>query len=123
MPRHLPSDDVVAVLVRGLSVEQFLGLRADGDTSRVTWVEIRPAHDGFEAHRFDVMDYGAPDRLDVYAWIDGEAEQECFRFESPRDAIEFTIRQWGTDSRKWVNQGVLQDEYLEAILTRPETEN
>ncbi|MGN6152815.1 MAG: hypothetical protein ACTHOH_12545 [Lysobacteraceae bacterium] len=123
MPRHLPIDDVIAVLARGASVEQFLGLREDDTSAKVIWVEIRPVHDGFETHRFDVTDYGAPDRLDLSAWIDGDAEQESFHFETPKDAIESAMKDWGADPRKWVNQGVLQDEYRDAILKRSEIEN
>ncbi|MBW8850973.1 MAG: hypothetical protein JF600_09360 [Xanthomonadales bacterium] len=104
-------------------MEQFVGLRADGSGSRICWLEIRPVRDAFEAHRFDVVDHGAPDSLDVYAWADGDAEQESSMFATPEAAIEFTIKHWGADSLKWVNQGVLQDEYCEAILMRPETEN
>ena len=104
-------------------MEQFLGLRADGSRSRVGWLEIRPVRDAFEAHRFEVVDRGASDGLDVYAWVDGDAEQESSKFETPEEAIEFTMKHWGADLRKWVNQGVLQDEYREAILMRLEPEN
>ncbi|GEM_PF-3350173 len=123
MPRHLPADEVGSALRRGKTVEQFVGLRTDASGSRVCWLEIRPVRDAFEAHRFDVVDHGAPDSLDVYAWVDGDAEQESSMFATPEAAIEFTIKHWAADSLKWVNQGVLQDEYCEAILMRPETEN
>lgn len=103
--------------MRRAAVEQFLGRYEDEGRLRVAWIEIRPGSNRYEVRRFDVEDPGGSGSADLYEWVDMNAEQESFVFDMPEQAIEFAAARWGAFTGKWVNQGVVQDEYLDALGT------
>ena len=112
--RHLPSSEIESVVRRGKSVEQFLGKGHDGRTLR--WVELRPSKEVVEVWVFEVEDVGSIDYLDLYSFPEVGAS-----FEEPlarlpfTEAIEWCERNLSASPMRWVNQGVVQDEYAETF--------
>ena len=115
MPRYLPEVELAATLARGAAIEQFLGRFSENGEACVAWLEIRPASGKFEIRRFEVADFGKAESADVYAWIEEEGETELFECDSPMEAVEFAAVHWGVSHERWVNQGGVQDEYLDAF--------
>jgi hypothetical protein len=105
--------------MRCAPVEQFLGRYAEDGRPRVVWVEVRAGSGHYEVRRFDAEDRGGSNCADLYEWLDGDVEPEAFDFETPEQAIEFATTSLGASRRRWVNQGLVQEEYLDAISGFP----
>jgi hypothetical protein len=110
-------DSVLAALKRRAPVEQFLKRYADDGRPRVAWVEVVAGTERYEVRRFDAEDRGGSNCVDLYEWLDGDVEPEAF--ETPEQAIEFATTNLGASHQRWVNQGLVQDEYLDAISGFP----
>lgn len=117
MPRHLPEDEVRSALLRGATVEQFIERHLIEGRNRVAWLEIRPQSEFYAVRRFDVEDLGNADSADVYAWMEGDTESQASFFSTPEDAVQFAMSNYGASRQRWVNEGLVQDEYLDAIVS------
>jgi len=125
--RHLLPSEARAALDRGATIEQFLGLRPDVDrrpTLAYVWLAGGRSLAGRLEHRFDE---GDPDHLDVntFGEVDelgtdwdpesGALTNEGYRyFESADQAFEWAAGECGAPRDRWVNTGVVQDEYRDA---------
>jgi hypothetical protein len=119
MPRHLTSEQIDSALSRDQPVEQFLGPSGEG---AVAWLEIRPTRDGFQLWRFEVLDDGHVDFLDLYSFspVDGDwPEEPASVHDSSADAMQAAERFYSAKPDRWVNQFVIQDEYRDYLPTRP----
>ncbi|WP_225210016.1 hypothetical protein [Xanthomonas bonasiae] len=100
-----------------MSVEQFLG-RSLEHTEYVRHVELRPAKGGIEVWVHDVEDIGNEDYLDLYDFPylepDGP-DAPVALFADPQDALAYASTSLAADPAHWVNQGIVQSEYLDYI--------
>lgn len=115
MSRYLSESEVVATLVRKRAIEQFLRRFFSDGVWRIEWIEIRPAPERFEVRRFEVDDLGDSEFADLYEWVESGSEPDLFVFDAPEDAVEFTVARLDCSCQCWVNQGLVQDEYLDAV--------
>jgi hypothetical protein len=107
---------VKSTLSRGAAVEQFLERYSCDGHGRIAWLEIRPmGKDAYEVRRYDAEDRGDASWVDVYEWLDGDAEFAPSICRTPEEALEFASNEYGANPTKWVNSGCVQDEYLDVI--------
>ncbi|MGA5198146.1 hypothetical protein [Streptomyces exfoliatus] len=120
--RYLVESFIVGTLRRGRSVEQFLGPIGSPDRPGVRYAEVRAARTSFEVYVHTVEDLGHETFLDLdeFPPFDQDAEEEEFgRFlgsaEEPQGALVLAEECTGAVRGRWVNQGVVQDEYLDFV--------
>jgi len=82
----------------------------------VRWVSLLQADSEIRATVFEVVAHKDPEWLDVYEFEpapgtdpDGVVEQRTFS--APIEAIAYLRKAWGVESSRFVNAGVVQDEY------------
>ncbi|MEV5319586.1 hypothetical protein AB0K92_18350 [Streptomyces sp. NPDC052687] len=116
--RYLTEPFLIGALRRGRSVEQFLGPVGSPERPGVRYVEIRAARTAYEVYVHAVEDVGDESflDLDVFPPFDQDAEEEDFGLllgaaEAPEDALILAEAGTGAVRGRWVNQGVVQDEY------------
>ena len=112
--RYVGITFVESTLYRGKSLEQFLGGRTSesGDLF-VSWVELRPTAEGVEVWHFEVPDLG-DGFADLYELISVE-QQRSVLVASPDAAMQFAQAHFGASLTRWVNQSVIQDEFLDFV--------
>lgn len=119
--RHLTDAFAVGALRRGRTTEQFLGAcHADG-LAGVAWVEVRPVVGGYEVFIHEVVDIG--EIADLYEFPPlAEHDEEYFgqvvgRADDELGAFALAAR-YGAAAGRWVNQGVVVDEYHDFVKAR-----
>lgn len=123
--RHLTRSFAAGTLRRGREVEQLLeAFEQDGHRGQgLRWASIWPParFHGFIVRLHTVEDLDDTDRLTIDEFPGfHEADEEDFgqtigEIDSPEEAIDLAARELGADSARWVNQGVLQDEYNDYV--------
>jgi hypothetical protein len=122
--RHLTPASAVSALGRGREIEQFLGGSVDGEVSSITSITISPRGDAFGVSVHEVLDVGSEDFLDVSEFppIDeGEYVGEGRSLgtaASPADAIALAESIVAARPDRWVNQGMVGDEYADYRQSR-----
>jgi hypothetical protein len=119
--RHVSPTFLDSTLRRGASLEQFLGsINAEAERL-VRWIGIRPAKDCLELWQFIAPDLGDEEHLDLYDFLAAEAdegagipEELIGTFDTAEDAFS-CAGELGAQPNRWVNQFVLQEEYLDFI--------
>jgi hypothetical protein len=117
--RYLTASEAVAALSRGSQIEQFLGsyVAPDG-RSAVRWLSAFRSGRTFKVVIHDVEDVGTDDFGDLSAFPpldDDEYSGEGRSLITADDAHSLigAAAAHGADSERWVNGGMVQDEYLE----------
>ncbi|MFI6285162.1 hypothetical protein ACIBCM_10450 [Streptomyces sp. NPDC051018] len=120
--RYLVEPFIIGALRRGRSVEQFLGPVGSPERPGVRYAEVRAARTSYEVYVHAVEDVGHEDflDLDVFPPLDQDAEEEDFgqllgTAEDPQDALVLAEECTGAVRGRWVNQGVVQDEYRDFV--------
>jgi hypothetical protein len=112
--RYINNTSLEETLYRGQSVEQFLGGRiSTSGEPAVSWVELRPTPDGVEVWHFEVPDLGES-FADLYELISVEQERSAL-VASPDAAMQFAQKHFGVSPTRWVNQSIVQDEFLDFV--------
>ncbi|WP_256976173.1 hypothetical protein [Streptomyces sp. CS113] len=120
--RYLVEPLIIGALRRGRSVEQFLGPVGSPERPGVRYAEVRAAKTSYEVYVHAVEDVGHENflDLDVFPPFDQDAEEEDFgqllgTAEDPYDALVLAEERTGAVRGRWVNQGVVQDEYRDFV--------
>ncbi|MEV6179959.1 hypothetical protein [Streptomyces sp. NPDC052015] len=120
--RYLVEPFIIGAMRRGRSVEQFLGPIDSPERPGVRYAEVRPARTSYEVYVHAVEDVGHENLLDLDGFppFDQDAEEEDFgqllgTAESPQDALALAEKCTGAVRGRWVNQGVVQDEYRDFV--------
>ena len=117
--RHLTRDQAAGALRRGKQVEQLLDSEPHEGRRTVRWLTVGPSRGHFVVSAHHVYDEGNPEFLDVseFSPIDDEEEWGegtlIARLPDPEDALD-AARGHGATPERWVNQGVIGDEYADA---------
>lgn len=113
---------IIGALRRGRSVEQFLGPIGSPERPGVRYAEVRAARTSYEVYVHAVEDVGHENLLDldVFPPFDEDAEEEDFgqflgTAEDPQGALALAEERTGAVRSRWVNQGVVQDEYHDFV--------
>lgn len=119
--RHLTEPQATGVLERGAGLEQMLSRDLRAGSFR--WLSA--AHEGgtYVLRLHETRDDGSPDFLDVYEFRSVDADDELGEgviAGSTAEATELLAAAGRSGARldRWVNAGVIQDEYAELISTR-----
>ncbi|WP_234350351.1 hypothetical protein [Streptomyces sp. WM4235] len=120
--RYLAESFIFGALRRGRSVEQFLGPVGPPERRGVRYVEVRAARTSYEVYVHAVEDVGHESFLDLDSFppFDQNSEEEEFgqllgRAEDPQSALVLAEEGAGAVRGRWVNQGVVQDEYRDFV--------
>ncbi|MFK8906772.1 hypothetical protein [Streptomyces sp. YS-3] len=120
--RYLAEPFIIGVLKRGRTVEEFLGPIGTPDRPGVRYAEIRATSTLHDVYVHAVEDVGHENFLDLDAFppFDQDAEEEDFgqllgTAEDPHDALVLAEKGTGAVRGRWVNQGVVQDEYRDFV--------
>jgi hypothetical protein len=116
MFRHLPKNELQFAYGRGKAIEQWLGRALVDGRPRISWLELRPGLSGVELWHFEAEDFGSAESMDVYAWIDAGADAPRAIFPTIAAALDFASEAFDASLDRWVNQGVVQDEYRDSIV-------
>ncbi|MPY45414.1 hypothetical protein FNH04_37595 [Streptomyces phyllanthi] len=112
----------LGALRRGRSVEQFLGPAGYPERPGIRYVEVRPTKATFEVFLHALEDAGSETFCDVgeFPPLDPDDEEEEFgrllaSAEDALDALTAAEGLTGAVRGRWVNEGVVQDEYLDFV--------
>jgi hypothetical protein len=114
--RHLSEQQALAALHRRISVEQMLTRSLSDQTVR--WLSLGPTNEGFALRLHEVRDEGSTDFLDVYDFQPLDEDEDSGEgrlsghYPDARTALEAAVGA-GAHPGRWVNGGVLQDEYAD----------
>ncbi|MFG2949716.1 hypothetical protein [Streptomyces adustus] len=121
--RYLTESFALGALKLGRPVEQFLGPAGSPERPGIRYIEVRPAKNRYEIYLHTLEDVGNETFVDVVEFpplYTDDEEEEFGRLVATRDdplvalatAEDFT----GAGRERWVNVGVVQDEYLEYVV-------
>ncbi len=123
--RYLSKGEIFSLIDNGQMVEQFL-IHREVDGCRVLrWVCLSKDTVGtFSVSRCEVFDEGDLDHLDLYAFSFVEPDEpfeECLGLLSVEKALEVAEKQFGADPKKYLNLGLMQNEYAAFLRTASES--
>jgi len=112
--RHLTEQQTLVALRRRVPVEQMLS--EDLRTGSFSWLAALPSQDGFALRLHHTVDAGSDDFLDVYEFgsvdeHDYLGEGELIGVHPDETTILKAASEAGARADRWVNAGVIQDEY------------
>ncbi|MFG3290261.1 hypothetical protein ACGF3G_15840 [Streptomyces sp. NPDC048179] len=120
--RYLVEAFVVGALKRGRPVEQFLGPVGARGQLGVVYVEVRSVKASYEVYVHAVADVGYEGFLDLVEFppLDADTDGEEFGrlvavAEEPSTALAAAEEATGAVRGRWVNEGVVQDEYRDFV--------
>lgn len=120
--RHLAEPFVLGALRRGRCVEQFLGPVGTPERPGIRYVEVRPVGGAFEIVLHTRRDVGHQGFVDVgeFPALDADDDEEEFgrlvaTASDPLTALATAEHRTGAIRARWVNAGVVQDEYSDFV--------
>jgi hypothetical protein len=115
--RYLGDLDVKMNLAAGRDVEQLLPERYEMNQLIIRYISLeRNRSNGWTTRLCEVFDNGNPDFIDIYEFeaVDPDFPfGEEWIFDSIEGAITFAKENFGAASDRYVNRGLIQDEYKE----------
>jgi hypothetical protein len=115
--RYLSETYAVGVAQTGSVIEQFLTPREESNYRVLRWVRVKKNRDGtYSVSRYEAFDEGHLDYLDLYAFSFVDPDSPCEEsagLPSINAAMKVAEEKFGADRRKYVNEGVIQDEYAD----------
>jgi hypothetical protein len=115
MTRYLIPAFIESAIHRGKSVAQFLSGFMVGNEPALRYVELRPGEDGVEVWVHEVFDDGSEMYADVgeFGAVDGRrGDKPAAVAETIAGALVIAHEQFGASPDRWVNEGMIGDEYL-----------
>jgi hypothetical protein len=117
--RHLHPSFAEGALRRGVTITQLLPDSADvGKRRTITWLRASRRTEGhYVLGRHYVFDEGSPDFIDVWEFSSVDDDEDLGQgvdlaaFDSPAALLAAATSDWRADPERWVNEGVIQDEY------------
>ncbi|MER5960344.1 hypothetical protein [Streptomyces sp. NPDC001893] len=122
--RHLIPSFALSALQRGRQIEQFLGrVERDGQQG-LRWIALSPGSSCVTIYVSDVEDVGTDNFLDITEFPPLDPEEETWGREiavlpTPVDALHLAEHDLAADPQRWVNQGIVCDEYQDFRKMNP----
>jgi hypothetical protein len=117
--RYLAETDAVSAVQSGRAIEQFLAPREEANYRALRWVCVERDRDNtFSTARYEVFDEGDLNHLDLYAFSFVDPDEPCEKRSgllSAEEAIKVAEEIFGADRRRYVNAGIIQDEYSDFL--------
>jgi hypothetical protein len=122
--RHLQGMHLEHAIRHGKTVEQFLGGFDHEGEPAIRYLSIRFHGGEFSLHLHELFDQGTEDYIDLYSFDYLDLPEDRFephpiKFNSMEDALRYAHSEFGAVPERWVNQGVVQDEYADFKRNRP----
>lgn len=124
MARYLTDYFLRGALQKGHAVEQFLGGFIHEDGPAIRWLELRRDGSGVAVLLHEALDDGDMG-CDIYEFTalnddpddlyDPTAEHHC---DSVEQALALAAKLYGASPDRFVNEGVIQDEYEDFVARR-----
>ena len=116
--RYLSLQEAKAALRRGKAVEIFLGGFQVNTEQCIRWASFIATSEGVTGHVWEAFDQGSKDYVDVYTFDSpsGEYDEPVKSVVAP--SLEKAANELGITEPKYVNQGIIQDEYLSYLQQR-----
>nr|CAS02424.1 putative integron gene cassette protein [uncultured bacterium]CAS02778.1 putative integron gene cassette protein [uncultured bacterium] len=111
--RHIAATFLETTLRRGASLEQFMGGSLHEAERSVSWLELRPVSAGIELWSHVAPDPG-DNHADIYDLLPVELEPLVVAPDAAQ-ALAIAHSTLGASPLRWVNQGVVQDEFLDFL--------
>ena len=110
--RFLSAPEATSSLRRGKSVEVFLGGFEFEGKKCIRWASFSSSGSGISGSLWEAYDQGSEDYVDVYTFDSpsGEYDEPVKKVVSKN--IEDAAYELGINKPNFVNQGVVQDEYI-----------
>ncbi|WP_316766505.1 hypothetical protein [Pedobacter frigiditerrae] len=106
----------------GKPVEQWIGHAIEKDYVVLKWIRIEKENDEFYGVVYtECFDEGDGDFLDIYEFSTIDPDESfgiINTFSTVDKAIEFALNEYGASINKFVNSGMIQDEYLLYLKNR-----
>ena len=121
--RHLTPAFALGALRRGKQIEQFLGaIEIDGQPG-LRWIALGPGPSGVTIYLSEVEDIGTDTFLDITEFPPLDPDDETWGREvavlpTPEEALQLAERELAADPERWVNQGIVCDEYQDFRTAR-----
>jgi hypothetical protein len=114
--RHLTEQQALAALRRGAAIEQMLS--EDLRSGSFRWLDARRSDAGFELYVHETLDDGSDNFWDIYEFRSVDDDDEfgtgVIVGIYPAEALLLqSASELGARPDRWVNDGVIQDEYGE----------
>ncbi|MGW2696138.1 hypothetical protein ACWC3Y_30760 [Streptomyces sp. NPDC001296] len=119
--RYLAETFALGALRRGRPVEQFLGPTGSPERVGIRYVEVRPAKTHYEIFLHTLEDVGRETFVDLVEFppLNSDEEEEFGHLvaahDDPLGALAAAEEATGAVRGRWVNTGVVQDEYLDYV--------
>jgi hypothetical protein len=118
--RYLADSFALGALRRGKAIAQFLGSsRAEDRRMLISWVEVHPVDDGFAVVLHVAEDVGGEHFADLWEFPPADPDDEFGRQIGQADdagaAMPLAEELTSAVRGRWVNLGVVQDEYLDHV--------
>jgi len=114
--KYLIFDQAQTHLKLGKTIEQWIGAEEKDDYVILKWVTISREKDNLYIVGYtECFDEGNEDFIDIYAFsaVDPDEPFGIFnQFSSALEAIEFSLNKYGLSKDRFLNSGMIQEEYL-----------
>src|SRR5689334_8801684 len=111
--KYLTEIEIRTLINLGKTLEMFFGQTAD-NSEIINWVSLSNLKTGqIEVSIHSVFDEGDIDNLDIYSFtpVDSDNYFETKEFSTLDEALKFLRDNYQLIDLRFVNQGVIQDEY------------
>lgn len=118
MRRYLSLQEVTTLLNLGKTAEIFMGRRPD-DPEVLHYVQCRKNREqSYELCYYQCLDQGDAEHLDIYAFspADPDEDPEVHTFSSMEAMATYLQARFLVAEMKFVNEGMIQDEYRVMLL-------
>ncbi|MER7772940.1 hypothetical protein [Kitasatospora sp. NPDC096140] len=121
--RHLTPAFALGALQRGKQIEQFLGAIETDGRPGLRWIALSPSRTGVTIYLSEVEDVGTDTFLDITEFPPLDPNEETWGREvavlpTPEEALHQAEYELAADPQRWVNDGVVCDEYQDFRAAR-----
>jgi hypothetical protein len=125
--RYIAPQQLMTNLHLGKPIEQWLGYNIkqlpQGKYTVLKWLTIYKETNSAEysVNYMEVFDEGSENFLDIYQFNTIDTDEPygiMTRFKTAKEALDYSIGKYNCEINKFVNDGVIQEEYKDYIMTR-----
>jgi len=119
MGRYISRQSLSTYLNLGKIIEVFLG-RINDNKKILSYLEIKNiASDKIQLSTIEHYDEGSLDWLDIYdfSYVDPDGNHNKIEFDNIEEAIDFIQVKFQLKEIKFVNEGIIQDEYKDLLIS------
>jgi hypothetical protein len=123
MGRYIDKQLIGTYLNLGKTIEVFLG-RINIDKTVISYLELTKNTDNkIQVKLYDHFDEGDLNWLDIYdfSYVDEDEEFEVMQFDNIETTIEGIKTRFQINEVKFVNSGIIQDEYSDLLKSEGRT--